>query len=265
MKNVVITGSTRGIGFGLAAAFLASGCQVVVNGRSQHSVDEACAQLAAQYDSKRIHGCAAVVSDRAEVQALWDFAVVRMGQVDIWVNNAGLGHDSVPFWELPPEQSQEVVNVNVLGLLHGSHVAMQGMLAQGQGQIYNMEGFGSGGSTRQGMSVYGTSKAAVAYFSKALVKEAKGTGVIVGTLQPGMVMTNLVLDRFQEKPAELERVKGIFNIIADRVENVAPWLVQKMLTNTKHGAHFNYAPNSKLVGRFLTAPFSRRDVFSPKK
>ncbi len=52
MKNVVITGSTRGIGFGLAVAFLASGCQVVVNGRSQHSVDEACAQLAVQYDPK---------------------------------------------------------------------------------------------------------------------------------------------------------------------------------------------------------------------
>jgi short-subunit dehydrogenase len=145
-----------------------------------------------------------------------------------------------------------------------SSVAMQGMLAQGFGQIYNMEGFGAGGNIREGMSVYGTSKAAVRYYSKALIAEADETAVQVGILSPGMVMTDLILRQYQDKPEELEKYKRIFNIIADRVENVTPWLVNKMLANQKNGAHFQYAPSTKLAWRFISSPFNKRDVFSEK-
>jgi NADP-dependent 3-hydroxy acid dehydrogenase YdfG len=258
MKNIVITGSTKGIGYGLADAFLSQGCQVVVNGRTQTSVATAVTQLG----SERAYGLAAVVSEWDQVQALWDFALKRMGSIDIWVNNAGLSHDTVKLWELSPEDGKTVVDVNILGLMYGSQVAMNGMLAQGHGQIFNMEGFGSNGRTRDGMSMYGSTKAAVAYLNKAFIKEAKGTAVQIGSLQPGMVMTALVLDRFKDQPEELDKVKGIFNIIGDSVENVTPWLAAKMLANEKHGVHFNYAPTMKLIGRFLTAPFSKRNLFA---
>ena len=98
MKSIVITGSTRGIGFGLADAFLATGCRVVVNGRSQESVDRACAQLAKKYASDQLYGFAAVVSDPAQVAALWQFAKQQLEIIDIWINNAGLGHNTEPFW-----------------------------------------------------------------------------------------------------------------------------------------------------------------------
>ena len=81
MKNIVITGSTKGIGYGLADAFLSQGCQVVVNGRTQTSVAAAVTQLG----SERAYGLAAVVSEWDQVQALWDFALKRMGSIDIWV------------------------------------------------------------------------------------------------------------------------------------------------------------------------------------
>ena len=262
MKSIVITGSTRGIGFGLADAFLAKGCRVVVNGRSQESVDQACAQLAEKHASDRLHGFAAVVSDHSQVKALWQFAVEKLDTIDIWINNAGIGHDTEPFWDIPADEARSVIEANILGVIYGSQEAMRGMLQQGKGQIYNMEGFGSGGHIRYGMSLYGTSKAAVGYLTKAMVEETKDSDILVGALSPGMVMTDLVLDRFKDDPAELEKRKRIFNIIADSVDNVAPWLVQRILRNEKHGARFAYMPPAKMIGRFMSAPFSKRDLFA---
>jgi NAD(P)-dependent dehydrogenase (short-subunit alcohol dehydrogenase family) len=265
MKSVVITGSTRGIGFGLADAFLAKGCRVVINGRSQEGVEKACVQLAEKYDAGKLHGFPALVSDIDQVVKLWQFAKDRLDIVDIWINNAGIGHDTEPFWDISPDETTAVIEVNILGVTFGSQVAMRGMLQQGQGQIYNMEGFGSSGHIRYGMSLYGTSKAAVRYLTNALVEESKEGDILVGSLSPGMVMTDLVLDRFKEDPAELEKSKRIFNIIADSVDNVAPWLVQRVLANQKNGARFNYMPPAKMAGRFLTAPFIKRDLFAEKE
>ena len=262
MKNIVITGSTRGIGFGLAQQFLQRGCSVALNGRSEARVTQTVARLGQDYDAARIVGQPGDVALPETHRALWETAVSRFGTVDIWINNAGLSHDTLPLWEIPSATIRTTIEINVLGLLYGSQIAMQEMGKQGHGQIYNMEGFGSGGRTRAGMSVYGTSKAAVAYASKALIKEAKGTAVQVCTLQPGMVMTDLVLDRFKEKPEELEKVKGIFNIIADTPENVTRWLAEKILATRKHGTHLAYLPTYKLIGRFLSAPFSKRDLFA---
>ncbi len=225
-------------------------------------MDQACNQLAAKNDLDRIAGFAAAVTEPLEVEALWQFAVEKMGAVDIWINNAGLGHDTEPFWELAADEARAVIETNVLGTVFGSQAAMRGMSEQGHGQIYNMEGFGSGGRIRYGMSLYGTSKAAVHYLTKAMVEEAKDSSILIGTLSPGMVLTDLLLDRFKDNPAELEKSKRIFNIIADTVDNVAPWLVERILNNKKQGAHIDYMPSRKMTGRFLTAPFSKRDLFT---
>lgn len=262
MKTVVITGSTRGIGFGLADAFLVRDCRVIVNGRSQENVDQSCAELAKNHEPDRLSGFAAAVTDPAQVEALWQFAAEKLGNVDIWINNAGLGHDTEPFWDIPSNEARNVIEANVLGSIYGAQVAMRGMTEQGYGQIYNMEGFGSGGNIRYGMSLYGTSKAAVRYLTKAMVEETKGSNILVGSLSPGMVMTDMILDRFKDDPAALEKNKRIFNIIADNVENVSTWLVERILANDKHGAHLDYMPRAKMAGRFITAPFSKRDLFA---
>lgn len=261
MKSIVITGSTRGIGYGLADAFLARDCQVLVNGRSQHSVDQALATLTAQHGPERLHGCAGGVSQFAAVEALWDTAVNRFGKIDIWINNAGVGHPVESVWELAPENVRAVVETDLLGLIYGCQVAIRGMLAQGYGQIYNMEGFGSDGRTRVGLSIYGSSKAAVAFLTSSLVKELQDTPVQIGSLQPGMVITDLVMDQYEDHPEDFKKVKGIFNIIADKPEAVTSWLADKILANNKHGAHIQYTSTAKLAWRFMTAPFTKRNVF----
>ena len=261
MKRVVITGSTRGIGYALADAFLDQGCRIIVNGRHQESVEQACVDLAMKYGSENLYGFPATVSDPQEMENLWTYAASSLGAVDIWINNAGLGHETKPPWEIPADMVKNMIDVNILGLIYGSQVAMRGMIKQGFGQIYNMEGYGSNGQIREGLSIYGTSKAAVHYFTQALIKSAEETSIVVGSLQPGMVITDLVLGRFED-PQELDKVKSIFNIIADTPENVAPWLAEQILTNNKNGVHIDYMPRSRLVGRFLKSPFSKRDLFT---
>jgi hypothetical protein len=79
-----------------------------------------------------------------------------------------------------------------------------------------------------------------------------------------MVMTKLVTAQYDERPEDWERAKRIFNIIGDRVETVAPWLAQQVLENHKHGARIRWLSRGKLIGRFLTAPFRKRDLFEER-
>jgi NAD(P)-dependent dehydrogenase (short-subunit alcohol dehydrogenase family) len=263
MKSVVITGSTRGIGYGLAREFLKSGCAVVVSGRTAASVEKTVADLALQFGHERLHGCPCDVRQPAQVEALWASAVARFGQVDIWINNAGIAHPFVPVWELPPEVVAAVVETNIVGMTYGSTVAVQGMLAQGHGQLYNMLGQGANGNARHGLGVYGMTKAAARQLSRALILETKGKPVQIGTLSPGMVMTDMLRDRIAADPAIMERGRRIFNILVDRVETVTPWLVRRILANDQTDIHIRWLTRSKIFWRFLSAPFRRgaEDLF----
>ena len=89
MKHVIITGSTRGIGFGLADAFLGLGCTVTISGRMQSSVDAAVGKLNEKHDGNHIDGCACDVRHPEQIKALWDGSIERFKQVAEWINNAG--------------------------------------------------------------------------------------------------------------------------------------------------------------------------------
>lgn len=260
-KHIVITGSTRGIGYGLAEVFLSWGHSVTVSGREQESVEKAVASLRSRYEAERVFGLACDVTIPEQVQALWDQSIEKFGKIDIWINNAGLSGYMGMIWELSVEDSQVPIQTNLLGTIYGTQVAMRGMLHQGHGAIYNMEGMGSDGRKHAGLSLYGTSKYAVHYFTESLALEAKNTPVLVGGLRPGMVITDLILDRYKDRSEEWERARKIFNIIADSIENVTPWLAEKMLANTKNGVIFSYSSMPKLLWRFISQPIVRRNLF----
>jgi NAD(P)-dependent dehydrogenase (short-subunit alcohol dehydrogenase family) len=262
MKTVVITGSTRGIGYGMADAFLARNYNVVISGRTQQAIDDAMANLKRQFPEDQIAGCACDVTDAQQVQTLWDAAQSCFGQIDIWINNAGISGKRKKIWEYSAEEAHAVINTNVSGAIYGSRIAIRGMLVQGFGAVYNMEGLGSDGRTLDGLGLYGTSKYALKYLTDALVVETKGSPLIIGALRPGMVITDLVTDQYVGQPEELDKVKGIFNIIADTVDNVAPWLVDQILNNQKTGVRIKYTSMWKLAGRLLSSPFRKRDLFA---
>lgn len=260
-KKIVITGSTRGIGYGLADAFLQLGCAVTVSGRGREFTAAAVGKLAAKHDPGRVFGLACDVTVPAQVTALWNGSAARFGGVDIWVNNAGCSGEMGMAWERPAEEIQSVIATNLLGVVFGSQAALRGMQAQGHGAIYNMEGMGSDGRKHAGLTFYGTTKYAVHYFTESLALEAKDTPVIVGGLRPGMVATDLLRGRFKNRPEDWERAKKIFNILAEPVESVVPWLAGQMLANQKNGAILSYSSPWKLMWKFITNPFVNRQVF----
>ena len=154
-----------------------------------------------------------------------------------------------------------VVETNLLGAMYGARVAVSEMLVQGYGSLYNMEGLGSDGRQVSGLTLYGTTKSAVSYLTDALVQETRGTPLIVGALSPGMVVTNFLIGQYEDRPEEWERAKRIFNILADRVETVTPWLARKLLANQKTGIRITWLTRAKATYRFLVAPFRRRELF----
>lgn len=259
-KVVVITGSTRGIGFGMAEEFLLRGCRVVVSGRSQASVDQALQLLQSRHPDAQILGQPCDVQDPVQIEALWAAAHAAFGQVDIWVNNAGVSNKMVSTWEQTPEEIARVIDTNVRGVMYGCRTALRGMLAQGFGALYNMEGLGSDGRRVPGLNLYGTTKYAVRYFTEGLIEETRGTPVLVGELSPGMVATDMLTGEAARRRPDWDRQKSILNILTDKVETVTPWLVEQMLDNQQHGARIAWLTRGKILRRFLSAPFHRRRV-----
>ena len=261
MKHIVITGSTRGIGYGLAEAFLELNCSVTISGRAQSDVDQAVLKLTSNHSPEKIFGHACDMRYPEQIQELWDQSKNRFQKVDIWINNAGLSGPQMAAWLMPPEKAREIIETNLLGVMYGSMVAAREMLAQGYGAIYNMEGMGSDGRMHDGLTYYGTSKYGLNYYTNSLTKETRETQLVIGSLRPGMVVTDLLTKQYEGRPEDWERDKRIFNILADRVETVTPWMAARILENEKSGVCISWSSRWKIMGRFLANPFHKRNVF----
>mgnify|MGYP002386694390 FL=1 len=262
MKTAVVTGGTRGIGAALVRSFLESGWNVAWSATTESTLERSLQSLEGQYEKERYAAFRCDVTVEADLISLWDGAQKAFGSVDIWVNNAGLSSDQTPFHELDPGIFARIIDTNVKGLMLATHVAYNRMLAQGSGAIYNMEGLGSDGRRIAGLTPYGTSKRAVRYFTDAFAAEVNGGPVIVGTISPGMVLTDMTMNQVRKNPGKSRNLIRIYNILANEADTVAPFLVSQMTANRKNGAKISWLTNGKVLRRFLLAPFSRRDIVS---
>jgi len=262
MKNVVITGSTKGIGLGLAKEFLNNACTVVISGRNKERLEHELVDLKKTFGEEKVVGQDCDVSDYVQVRILWDNAVKKFGSVDIWINNAGIDNSILPYWELDSSEIGPVVNTNLTGMMYGSHAALKGMIAQGHGQIYNVDGYGSNDMMRTGFTVYGSTKRALRYFTESLIQEAVDQPVQIGRISPGMVLTDFMIDGLRKLPSEhLDAIKAIYNIMADSVETVTPFLVEGVLANTETGAKITWLTEEKIHERFNSEKYLSRDMF----
>ncbi len=230
-KTIVITGSTRGIGRGLALEFLRQGHQVCLNGTTDKSLQSIENELQS-YPGQWAY-LAGDVSDPSLHEKLFQKAVKTFGKVDIWVNNAGVNQPQAMVQDLDSAAIEKVLAVNIGGVIHGSRIAYREMVKQGYGRIFNMEGLGSNGMIIPGTIVYSTSKRAVNYFTKAFSRERQYTGVSIGIISPGMVVTDFLRQAEDDSVASKKKIK-MFNILADRVEPVAAFLVKGMLKSNKN-------------------------------
>jgi len=260
---IVITGSTKGIGYGMAREFLKRGHDVMISSRRAAAVAQAVADLHTEFPRRAVLGQPCDVAAFDQVQVLWDAAVDGFGRIDIWVNNAGRDGMKMPFFALPQEDYLQTVQTNIIGLLHCNRVAIPGMYKQGGGKIFNMEGFGSTGMTRTGASVYGLTKCALRYFTKSVSKELDGTPVKMGYLSPGMVLTDMLVPPLEQRGQAWEQTKKFMNILADTVETVTPFLVDGMLAADKNGSAVRWLTKPKIFWRFFSSRFRQRDIFTP--
>ena len=255
MANIVITGSSKGIGLGLATEFARRGNTVMLTGSNQGSVDQAMGRIRKLDLPGRIVGMSCDVTEAEQVQALWDSAHAAFGSVDIWVNNAGLARTVWPIKDTPADQITQMVTSNLLGTALGSRVAVNGMLEQGGGKLFNMLGGGSDGEYFPGMGVYGSTKRGMDYLTDALVKENANSPLVIAKIRPGMIITEGVIREAKADPETFEKSRKTMNVLCDTVETVAPFLVDAMLACEKSGSKIRWLTGGKIGKRMMMARF----------
>jgi NAD(P)-dependent dehydrogenase (short-subunit alcohol dehydrogenase family) len=265
VANVVITGSSKGIGRGLAEQFVRRGHNVLVSARNAEETAKAAASLNATGPG-RAAGQTCDVTLKSEVQALWARAVQEYGRVDIWINNAGRATARHLVHELPEGTVHALVDGNFKGTVFGAQVAVAGFRAQGGGALYNMLG-GTFEGTRltPRMGVYSGTKAAVWMLTKYLVAENEGTGIVIGAISPGMLISdNWFEEQAELAPEEWRRIRPTLDILCDYVETSTPWLVEQVLANRQSGRRIAWLTTGRIMRRFFDAYVlrRRRDLFS---
>jgi short-subunit dehydrogenase len=261
MKNVVITGSTRGIGLAMAKEFMKADCNVTLSGRHAAISTELTKDL--QKYMGKYHYVPCNVRDRSDLDNLWAKAYEQWKHVDIWINNAGQNCPHEFCYDTPASSVDAVIDTNITGMIYGSQVAAKNMLAQGSGQIWNMEGLGSNDMIQIKTILYGTTKRALTYFTRALAKELSGTHVKVGRLSPGMMLTDFITKTPEGTESPVIKDKSfqfIFNTLADKPEPVAAFFVPRMIKNVKNDAHLVWLTNTKSMIRFMKVPFVKRKL-----
>jgi len=265
MKTVVITGSARGLGFEMAKLFRKANLNVVLSDLKKENLIKAQEELEKIESKAKIEICVCNVTESKDIKSLIEFTDNKFNNIDIWINNAGVNQPDKPIWELTEEEIDLVLDVDLKGAIIGSKLALEYMSKKHKGAIYNIEGYGSNDAMMKGLSIYGTSKRAITYFTQALAKESEQmkTGVIIGRLSPGIMITDFITNSLGDKgKIELpEKTKKVYNILGDYPDVVANFLVTQMLNNTKNNAHIEWLTNGKAAWRFMTSGFNKRDFF----
>ncbi|MFZ2974345.1 MAG: SDR family oxidoreductase [Ferribacterium limneticum] len=195
-KIALISGSTVGIGFAIATELAREGARVVINGRSQKSVDAAVAKLHSLVAGADVQGVAADLSTAEGCQLLFD----ACPQADILVNNLGI-FDPVPFDAIPDSEWQRFFDVNVMSGVRLARHYLPAMKAANWGRIVFISSE-SGINTPGEMVHYGMTKSAQLAVSRGLAQSCAGTGVTVNAVLPGPTRSEGVGEFFGKLAAE---------------------------------------------------------------
>jgi 3-hydroxybutyrate dehydrogenase len=185
-KTALVTGSTSGIGLGIAKALARQGANIVLNGFGD--VDGPKAEVAALGAKVGYHG--ADMSKPTEIEAMMAYAAKEFGRVDILVNNAGIQHVA-NVEDFPTEKWDAIIAINLTSAFHTTRLAIPAMKAAGWGRVINVASTHGLVASAQ-KSAYVASKHGIVGFTKAVALETATTGVTSNAICPGWVLTPLV-------------------------------------------------------------------------
>jgi 3-hydroxybutyrate dehydrogenase len=206
-KTALVTGSTSGIGLGIAKALASQGANIMLNGFGD--VEGAKAEVAALGVKVGYHG--ADMSKPADIEAMMTAAAEQFGRVDILVNNAGIQYVA-PIEQFPAERWDAIIAINLTSAFHTTRLALPAMQAAGWGRIINVASVHGLVASAQ-KSAYVAAKHGIVGLTKVTALENATTGVTCNAICPGWVLTPLVQKQVDAKAEAL----GISNEEAKRV------------------------------------------------
>lgn len=265
MKTVVITGSARGFGFEMLKLFKENNFNVVCCDISVPSLDVAKEELNKIPGEGKIIPIEVDITKEEDVDKLINKVLEEVPTIDVWINNAGVNQPNMPIWDLEMKDINRLIDIDLKGTILCSNKIMKVMKKQNFGQIFNVEGYGSNDAKMTGLSIYGTAKRAVTYFTEALAKEVadQNLNICVGKITPGIMITNFIHTSLGDgKKIELdEKTKKVYNILGDYPETIAAFMVPKIINNNKNNVKFVWLSTARASWRFMTSWKNKRNFF----
>ncbi|MFV3402900.1 MULTISPECIES: 3-hydroxybutyrate dehydrogenase [Pseudomonas] len=215
-KTALVTGSTSGIGLGIAQVLAKAGANILLNGFG----DPGPAIATLKASGVRVLHHPADLSDVAQIEQMFSLAEREFGAVDILVNNAGIQHVA-PVEQFPVEAWDKIIALNLSAVFHGSRLALPGMRTRGWGRIVNIASVhGLVGST--GKAAYVAAKHGVVGLTKVIGLETATSNVTCNAICPGWVLTPLVQKQIDDRAAVSgDLVQAQHDLLAEKQPSLA--------------------------------------------
>ena len=202
-RSAIVTGGSTGLGYAVAAAFLADGANVAICGRNAEQLHEAATRLnAAAPPACRAIAVVCDVSREEQVRELASRSLDEFGAVTILVNNAGVLGPIGKLEDLELRDWRNAMEINLFGVVSLCRMVLPQFRSQGYGKIVNLSG-GGATSPRPFFGAYAASKAAVVRFTENLAEELRGTGIDVNAVAPGALNTRMFEETLAAGPERL--------------------------------------------------------------
>lgn len=224
IKTALVTGGSKGIGYGIAEVLIKDGIRVAITSRSQESAEEAAASLNKIKDGYAL-GIAADVRDLVSQQRAVDAIVQQWGRLDYVIANAGVGHFA-PVQELTPEQWTETIDINLTGVFYSIKATLD-ELKKSEGYFITIASL-AGTNFFENGTAYNASKFGLVGFTQALMLDLRNEGIKVSTIMPGSVASYFNNHEPSEKDAWKIQPEDIGQIVADLIHMPARTLPSKV-------------------------------------
>ncbi|HCE76476.1 MAG TPA: 3-oxoacyl-ACP reductase [Dehalococcoidia bacterium] len=191
-KVAIVTGSATGIGYGISKRLAKDGANLVMVDMDANMIEQSASEIAVR--TKEVEILIGDVSETQTAQEAVNKAINKWGQIDILINNAGIGGINGNIWELDVAEMDRVYRTNLRGVFSFCHEVIPHMLEKDYGRIVNIASIaGKEGNPR--MVPYSSTKAAVIGLTKSIGKELAGTGILANCITPAVVQTR-ILEQF---------------------------------------------------------------------
>ncbi|MCF2444739.1 SDR family oxidoreductase [Dyadobacter sp. CY345] len=223
-KTALITGGSKGIGYGVAAVLVKEGIRVAITSRSQKSADEAVAELNKIKEGYAI-GIESDVRSLESQQNAVKVVLEKWGQLNYVVANAGVGHFA-SIYELTPEQWQETIDINLTGVFYSAKASLEA-LKETKGYFINISSLAGTNFFPDG-TAYNASKFGLVGFSQAMMMDVRKDGIKVTTIMPGSVATEFANHQPSDKDAWKIQPEDIGQMVSDLIKMPARTLPSKI-------------------------------------